>query len=58
MLQMVGPTGIGFLYGKIELLSEMPPFLGTLHSLGFGSYLYFLSSWISCKLLIFASSAL
>ncbi|KAK4758176.1 hypothetical protein SAY87_019477 [Trapa incisa] len=26
--KMVGPTGIGFLYGKIELLSEMPPFLG------------------------------
>ncbi|KAK4741960.1 hypothetical protein SAY87_025548 [Trapa incisa] len=26
--KMVGPTGIGFLHGKIELLSEMPPFLG------------------------------
>lgn len=28
MLQMCGPTGIGFLYGKSELLSAMPPFLG------------------------------
>lgn len=28
MLQMCGPTGIGFLYGKIDLLSAMPPFLG------------------------------
>ncbi|KAK1270279.1 hypothetical protein QJS04_geneDACA005782 [Acorus gramineus] len=26
--KMCGPTGVGFLYGKIELLSEMPPFLG------------------------------
>lgn len=25
--KMVGPTGIGFLYGKRELLEEMPPFL-------------------------------
>ncbi|PKI57805.1 hypothetical protein CRG98_021872, partial [Punica granatum] len=25
--KMVGPTGIGFLYGKIELLAMMPPFL-------------------------------
>lgn len=28
MLQMCGPTGIGFLYGKSELLAAMPPFLG------------------------------
>ncbi|KAG8379296.1 hypothetical protein BUALT_Bualt07G0073700 [Buddleja alternifolia] len=26
--KMCGPTGIGFLYGKRELLSAMPPFLG------------------------------
>ncbi|PKA51843.1 Cysteine desulfurase 2, chloroplastic [Apostasia shenzhenica] len=26
--KMCGPTGIGFLYGKIDLLSSMPPFLG------------------------------
>lgn len=26
--KMCGPTGIGFLYGKSELLSDMPPFLG------------------------------
>ncbi|KAL1541684.1 Cysteine desulfurase 1, chloroplastic [Salvia divinorum] len=26
--KMCGPTGIGFLYGKSELLSSMPPFLG------------------------------
>ena len=26
--KMCGPTGIGFLYGKLELLKEMPPFLG------------------------------
>ncbi|MGD1703225.1 SufS family cysteine desulfurase [Dapis sp. BLCC M229] len=26
--KMCGPTGIGFLYGKLELLEEMPPFLG------------------------------
>ncbi|KAG7010312.1 Cysteine desulfurase 1, chloroplastic, partial [Cucurbita argyrosperma subsp. argyrosperma] len=26
--KMCGPTGIGFLYGKIDLLSAMPPFLG------------------------------
>ncbi|KAI3994139.1 hypothetical protein MKX01_012396 [Papaver californicum] len=26
--KMCGPTGIGFLYGKSELLSVMPPFLG------------------------------
>ncbi|CAJ1962878.1 unnamed protein product [Sphenostylis stenocarpa] len=25
--KMCGPTGIGFLYGKIDLLSSMPPFL-------------------------------
>jgi cysteine desulfurase/selenocysteine lyase len=25
--KMLGPTGIGFLYGKRELLEEMPPFL-------------------------------
>ena len=25
---MCGPTGIGVLYGKLELLEEMPPFLG------------------------------
>lgn len=28
MLQMCGPTGIGFLFGKSDLLSAMPPFLG------------------------------
>ncbi|KAG9160853.1 hypothetical protein Leryth_008676 [Lithospermum erythrorhizon] len=26
--KMCGPTGVGFLYGKMELLSDMPPFLG------------------------------
>ncbi|KAF8397056.1 hypothetical protein HHK36_018694 [Tetracentron sinense] len=26
--KMCGPTGVGFLYGKNELLSAMPPFLG------------------------------
>ncbi|MED6222917.1 Cysteine desulfurase 1, chloroplastic [Stylosanthes scabra] len=26
--KMCGPIGIGFLYGKIDLLSSMPPFLG------------------------------
>jgi cysteine desulfurase/selenocysteine lyase len=26
--KMVGPTGIGALYGKTQLLEEMPPFLG------------------------------
>ncbi|OVA13693.1 Aminotransferase [Macleaya cordata] len=26
--KMCGPTGVGFLYGKSELLSIMPPFLG------------------------------
>jgi cysteine desulfurase/selenocysteine lyase len=26
--KMCGPTGIGFLYGKLALLQEMPPFLG------------------------------
>ena len=26
--KMCGPTGIGVLYGKLELLEEMPPFLG------------------------------
>ncbi|XP_074578438.1 cysteine desulfurase 1, chloroplastic [Curcuma longa] len=26
--KMCGPTGAGFLYGKINLLSSMPPFLG------------------------------
>ena len=25
---MCGPTGIGVLYGKLDLLEEMPPFLG------------------------------
>ncbi|KAL0554725.1 hypothetical protein IC582_008653 [Cucumis melo] len=25
--KMCGPTGIGFLYGKIDLLFAMPPFL-------------------------------
>lgn len=25
---MCGPTGIGFLFGKSDLLSAMPPFLG------------------------------
>lgn len=33
MLQMCGPTGIGFLYGKTELLNAMPPFLGKYLSL-------------------------
>eukprot|EP00252_Welwitschia_mirabilis_P003896 TRINITY_DN1398_c0_g1_i2.p1 TRINITY_DN1398_c0_g1~~TRINITY_DN1398_c0_g1_i2.p1 ORF type:complete len:446 (-),score=69.98 TRINITY_DN1398_c0_g1_i2:601-1758(-) len=26
--KMCGPTGVGFLYGKSELLTQMPPFLG------------------------------
>ena len=26
--KMCGPTGVGVLYGKLELLDEMPPFLG------------------------------
>jgi cysteine desulfurase/selenocysteine lyase len=26
--KMCGPTGIGILYGKLDLLKEMPPFLG------------------------------
>ncbi|MGD1806061.1 cysteine desulfurase [Dapis sp. BLCC M126] len=26
--KMCAPTGIGFLYGKLELLEQMPPFLG------------------------------
>ncbi|NEP81394.1 MAG: SufS family cysteine desulfurase [Okeania sp. SIO3B3] len=26
--KMCAPTGIGFLYGKLEILEEMPPFLG------------------------------
>ena len=26
--KMCGPTGIGILYGKLDLLEEMPPFLG------------------------------
>jgi cysteine desulfurase/selenocysteine lyase len=26
--KMLGPTGIGILYGKIDLLEKMPPFLG------------------------------
>ncbi|YAF98617.1 MAG: cysteine desulfurase [Nodularia sp. CChRGM 3473] len=26
--KMCGPTGIGFLYGKLELLESMPPFFG------------------------------
>ncbi|EPS69560.1 hypothetical protein M569_05202, partial [Genlisea aurea] len=26
--KMCGPTGVGFLYGKSDLLSSMPPFLG------------------------------
>jgi cysteine desulfurase / selenocysteine lyase len=26
--KMCAPTGIGFLYGKLELLQQMPPFLG------------------------------
>lgn len=30
MLQMCGPTGVGFLYGKSDILSTMPPFLGKL----------------------------
>ena len=28
MLQMCGPTGMGFLWGKSEVLESMPPFLG------------------------------
>nr|KAJ0226679.1 hypothetical protein LSAT_V11C100044110 [Lactuca sativa] len=42
--KMCGPTGVGFLYGKSELLASMPPFLGKL--LGhyrvfiFGFYVY------------------
>uniref|UniRef100_A0A2P2L5X9 Cysteine desulfurase 1ic n=1 Tax=Rhizophora mucronata TaxID=61149 RepID=A0A2P2L5X9_RHIMU len=28
--KMCGPTGIGFLYGKSDILSSMPPFLGKL----------------------------
>lgn len=28
MLQMCGPTGVGFLYGRHDILLEMPPFLG------------------------------
>ena len=26
--KMCGPTGIGFLWGRLDLLKEMPPFLG------------------------------
>jgi cysteine desulfurase/selenocysteine lyase len=26
--KMLGPTGIGFLYGKLDLLKSMPPFMG------------------------------
>ncbi len=26
--KMCAPTGIGFLYGKLDLLRSMPPFLG------------------------------
>ncbi len=26
--KMLGPTGVGILYGRLELLEEMPPFLG------------------------------
>ena len=25
---MCGPTGVGFLYGKSELLQDLPPFMG------------------------------
>lgn len=28
MSQMCGPTGVGFLYGKADILNAMPPFLG------------------------------
>jgi cysteine desulfurase/selenocysteine lyase len=27
-IKCVVPTGAGFLYGKLDLLKEMPPFLG------------------------------
>lgn len=50
MLQMCGPTGIGFLYGKIELLSAMPPFLG--------KYLSLVASYLSCPLSCTAPSFL
>lgn len=26
--KMCGPTGIGFLWGKYDVLMEMPPFMG------------------------------
>lgn len=29
--QMCGPTGVGFLYGKFDLLNSMSPFLGNIH---------------------------
>lgn len=28
LFQMCGPTGAGFLYGKSDLLQDLPPFLG------------------------------
>lgn len=28
LLQMCGPTGVGFLYGKSEILDRMPPWMG------------------------------
>lgn len=28
LFQMCGPTGVGFLYGKSDLLQDLPPFLG------------------------------
>lgn len=40
ILQMCGPTGIGFLYGKSELLTSMPPFLGEI-SLDIECRIYF-----------------
>lgn len=42
MLQMCGPTGIGFLYGKGELLSAMPPFLGNAELIFLWLCLYFI----------------
>ena len=32
--KMVGPTGIGVLWGRYDLLAELPPFLGG----GFGHF--------------------
>lgn len=43
MIQMCGPTGIGFLYGKSDILSSMPPFLGKLLVVAVGDFLLSLS---------------